>query len=423
MAAHPAATHRLMAERLYIRLDRAAPSPGQACEWVLRSARGTMLGSGCDRLDRLPRSSALIAVAAQELALTQVVRLPPGRRARTRVALASALEPHLLSEPEANHIFELGDTADGRTVLGAMRRDWLSDCLQALARNGRKPSRMILEAALAPARPERWSVVRRPDGGFVATGDARIVALDAATGEAVPAGLRWLVREARASSTPVVTIQVYSAGTTPIDCRLWTHALELPVEDAGTWDWRQRTDPATGFDPMHAIDVLSGFESGAGEHRTARTPLRAGASLAALLLLAHVGATGIYWLRASAEHNRLQQDIWRQFQTRIAPSEPLVEPLLQARRALSRARHAAGQYGPDDLVPLLGELAAASPSVPGPRMHDLQFSSGTLSVRFNGAPEATIERMLVALRERGLQAEMSSDAEPLRLVLRAAPQP
>jgi len=410
-----------MSTRLYVRLTRDANVPGTRSAWVLRDGRGALLRRGEDTFAALPAADQIVGVLAQELVQIRAVALPPGRRARTPAALANAMEPYLLTEPQANYVVLLEESSAGGAVLAAVARSWLDTVLGELARAHRRPSRLIVESALLGRSRDSWIAVCRADGGFLATPDGVAIALDRAPDDGVPEGLVWQARAAVAAGSAPRVLRVHPDATVRFDAHSWQDALGVAVERASPWDWTLATGADSGFKLDAATDFLAALgrerSAGAPRMRAWRLPL----TLAALALVLHIGATVTLWGMRSAERAKLRTEIESVFRKSVSASEPLVDAVLQTRRALAAAQRASGLYAPDDFASLLGRVAAESSGIASNALASLQYSGGVLTAEWRGVSAAAIERIVEQLRARGLRVEIATAAPLVRLTVRAEP--
>jgi type II secretion system protein L len=412
-----------MTTRLFIRLTRFAIEAGHDCEWILRDVRGTLIRSGRDPLGALPPADHTIGILAADVLLIRTVTLPPGPRARTQAAMAHALEPFMLSDPAANHVVTLGTAEDGSTVLAAVARHWFDACLAGLTQAGHYPERIIAESSLIDGKPGTWVVIHDTGGGFVVTDDRRIAALDSVTGSGVPAGLRLLAKTAIEAKQQPQRVQVYHAESAPVDAIAWRDNIGLPVENVGTWDWRLRTDPTTGFVLDAQPNVLTGLPGNRPGMARHFQSWRMAALLGALIVVVHTGATMVHWFLRSSERSALQTDMRTVFRKSVSATDPLVDPVIQTHRALSLARRAVGAYGDEDFMLLLGRLSAESAGAALGRLQMLQYAAGTLTAEFRGAQAAAIEQVAAKLRAQGYRAAATVTSPPTieRLVIGVEP--
>jgi len=408
-----------MNTRLYVRLHREACVPGARCAWILRDSRGGELRRGESVLTALPAADTVVGVLAQDLVLVRAVVLPPGRRARTAAALASAIEPHVLSDPASNHVVVLREARDGSTVLAAMARNWLDACLASLGDARRPPAKLVLESSLVPRTLQCWVAVCRADGGFLCLPDEQAVTLDAAADGVLPEGLKWHLQSTVPAARPTL-LRVHH-GSQAFDVAAWQAALGVDVERADAWDWADATATGAGYDPAQTVDLLAALrrEQSAAEPRMPywRTPL----VLAALVLVVHVGATLTHYGLRAAERSRLRADIDAGFRQVAGPNEPLVDAVLQTQRTLAAARRAAGQYAPGDFMPLLARLAGETANLPPAGLRSVQYSAGSLTATWNGVPAAALEKSAQQLRSHGLRVDVTGTPAQMQMIVRAQP--
>jgi type II secretion system protein L len=409
-----------MRTRLFIRLHREVGVPGARCEWVLRDAHGTELRRGADTLDAAPKADEVIGVIAHDLVVTRAVGLPPGRRARTPAALANAMEPYLLSDPATNHVVELGEARDGTSVLAAIGRAWLDASLDACTSHAHKLRRLVAETSLPERTAGTWIAVCLAEGGFLRLDDDQAIALEAAGHAAVPEGVLWQAQQARASQRPLERMRVFHSGA--LEREAWRTVLgDVQFEDAGPWHWAGATANGGGFDWRRARDILPAVEHGRAKPKLDMRRWRLPVAFAMLLVAIHVAVSVVHWSLRAVERSRLQAEIATLFRRAVPPAEPLVDPLVQTRRALAAAQRSAGQYAADDFVALLARFAAETTGLPANSLKSVQYASGVLSAELTDVPAARLERLAQQLRGHGLKIEVSANGPHTRMTLRTEP--
>lgn len=408
-----------MSQTLYVRLHREADVPGERCAWILRARSGAELRRGHDPLERMPKAPTVVGVLSQDMVLTRTLRLPPGRRARTMAALASAIEPYLLSEPAANHLVALGDEADGTTAIAAVTRAWLDSCIGTLSASGHRPAKLIAESDLVPRPAQTWTAVCHEDGGLLCAGDRHTETLDACVPGSIPQALRLQVKQA-AGATPPRTLIVFADDVIGLDPAHWTRELGIAIEPRGAWDWALATAPERGFRLAACTDLLprTDVEPGGGMSlRHWRVPLY----LAAGTLLLHAGATLVWWSQRNAERIALNERIVAAFQRAVGPKEPLVDADIQTGRALDQAKHGAGEYTTGDFMSLLARVTsiAATAALPASALKRMQYAPNSLVMEWENVPAGSLERMLAELKTQGLRAELAQQGARSTLTLRS----
>ena len=401
-----------MSARLFVRLERDAAVTGVSSPWILRDAHGNELDRGSAMPSTLPKASEIIGLIAHDGIVIRTVQLPPGRRARTPVALAAAMEPYLLSDARTNYILLLAEARDGNSVLAALARGWIDACLAAFAAAGRPIDRLVSETSL-PARSRDVGVaVCLPQGGFLRLADEVAIGLDGTLNGNIPLSLSAQF-ECDAGRRPE-RLRVYQ--DTPLATEHWQQVLGLPIEAAGRWDWAA----ATNTTPLHALpDLLGAIRRQGTDKKATVRRFRIPAALAAGILLAHMAATVVHWALGARERALLNAQVRAAFRNSVSPSEPLVDAVLQTRRALGVAQRNSGQYAKSDLTYLLGRFAAELSAAPAGRVHSITFSTGALELELDAVPPARLERLLEQLRSHGIKAESRASGARLQLKLQA----
>lgn len=410
-----------MSSTLYIRLHREANVPGEACSWILRSRSGEAMRRGADRLERMPKASTVVGILSQDMVLTRTLRLPPGRRARTPAALANAIEPFLLSDPAANYVVALGDEDDGTTVVAAVTRSWLDSCVSAMRASMHAPTKILVESDLVPRTERGWTAICRADGGLLRTGTRHAETLDACAPGSIPEVLRLQLKGTAESARPH-TLAVYADETLEADRDRWAADLGIDVVLRGPWDWALGTAPETGFRLSTCTDLMPHLAAGADSGRLTMRRWRLPLYLAIGSLVLQVGASVAWWMQRNAERSALEARIASAAMRALGPKEPIVDASVQTARALDQARRAAGEYATGDFVRLLAQATslAQGTAMPQGTLKRLQYAPNTLTLEWENAPPATIERLASELKLQGLRTEVAQHGTRTALTAKIA---
>lgn len=409
-----------MSQTLYVRLHREANVPGERCDWILRARSGAELRRGRDPLDRMPKAPTNVGVLSQDMVFTRAVRLPPGRRARASTALASAIEPYLLSEPAANHVIALGDDATGTTAIAAVARAWLDSCVGALRASGHPPTKLIVESDLVPRAADAWTAICHTDGGLLCAGGRHAETLDACAPGAAPEVLRLRIQAAGASQPR--SLVVFADDGVGLDPKRWTQTLGMDIDPRGPWDWALATAPEHGFRIADCADLLPRVDAEPGGGMSVRR-WRVALYLAAGTLLLHTGATVVWWSQRNAERNALNDRIVTAFQHAVGPKEPLVDAGIQTGRALDQARRSAGEYATGDFMSLLARVTslAVTAELSATALKSLQYAPDSLVLEWENVPGGSLERVVAELKAQGLRADVTRQGARSTLTLRTTP--
>ncbi len=372
-----------------LRILASLRRPQTDCAWSVLSPAGAA-GDGRGPWTGLPQHADRITlvVPACEVLLKRT-RLPPGAARRAGPALTFAVEDDVLGEPERHCVVHVG-RRDDQDVLAVFDRDGVDQWRERLSEAG--PVALKSEILMLPWAHGQWSLAWDGTQGFVRTGEFEGAAVDSGTGLRPP---MWLRQALRGGEYPApASIKVY--GVTPEavpDGAAWTRALGVPVEIAGVWDWR--TAPAGDAPTLMRLgsrwQPLTGIA----------TRLRTAAWIAACAVLLHCVLSLADWARLAGEQaaQRRAQEV--RFRAVFPEAVAVVDPLLQMRRKLAEARHAAGQPDSGDFRPLLEAAARALGTLPAGSLRGLGFDNGRLSFELAGVEQAAVTQLAARLSQSG----------------------
>jgi len=89
-----------------------------------------------------------------------------------------------------------------------------------------------------------------------------------------------------------------------------------------------------------------------------------------------------------------------------------VDPVLQMRRKISEARHAAGQPDNGDFLPMTQKVMAAMKDVPAGALRIVSYESGRMTLEVATKDESVIQRISARLVRSGLTVDPSVSARP-----------
>ncbi|MEO8144865.1 MAG: type II secretion system protein GspL, partial [Betaproteobacteria bacterium] len=369
----------------------------QRCQWALLSGAGEAT-SGEGPLAELPRRAdriQLVLPAAQVLITRASV--PRAARRRAGSALAFAVEERTSAEPDANQVSWLGAAQD-MDVLAVVDKPGLARWREALRAAGLRGFEVQCETLLLPRAPGEWSLAWNGREGFVRTGELEGAATDSGAPETPPLALRLLLEEARARGAPPTAIALYAAppGAEP-DLNAWTRELGVALRPAGSWDWRTAPSGA-GVALAQERQRWQGLPGTLARLRPAAWIL--GAALAI-----HGAALAIDWMSLAREQRSLRQQMETRFRATFPDAVAVVDPLLQMRRKLAQARHAAGQPDRGDYLPMLQQVAGAAGELPAGAVRVMSYEDGRMTLELSAIDEAALRRAVARLSQAGLNVE------------------
>jgi general secretion pathway protein L len=368
------------------------------CEWALLDpVAATRRGES--PLSELPRGAARVqmVIPAAEVLLTRV-RLPKSVQGDPGAALAYALEDETLSEPEAIEVFRVGAAAEGQLVAVVARaalRRWM-DALHAASLNDIE---ICGETLLLPLAAGEWSVAWNGLEGFVRTAHAEGAATDCGNADTPPLALRALIDEYRGRGAAPRAIALYASKPDERpDTAAWASALGVPVNFRGAWDWA--TAPAASAVPLSV------------HRRQWRLPaarlrrFRAAAWIAGIALLAHAGLMAADWALLAAEERSLRGRLEARFRAVFPEAVAVVDPVLQMRRKVAEARHAAGETDSADFLPMMEKVAVGARELAPGSVRAVSYESGLMTLEFaNAAAPDAVEKLAQRLRQAGMRTE------------------
>jgi len=387
-----------------LRIYGSLIDPPQRCQWALANS-GAEPVAGEGRLAELPRRAERIQLVlpAAQVFLTRA-RVPQEARRRAGSALAFAVEEKTAGEPEANHVSWLGAVGD-KDVLAVVDKPGLARWREALDVAGIQNYEVHCETLLLPWVAGQWSLAWNGREGFVRTGEFEGAATDCGSREIPPLSLRMMLDEAETHSAGPGSIALYTIEPDAApDVEAWTRALGLAVSLAGTWDWR-RGAPDAGVSLAQERQrwrALSGV--------VAR--LRPAAWILGVALAIQTVALMIDWASLAHEQRTLRRQMESRFRAAFPDAVAVVDPVLQMRRKISEARHAAGQPDNGDFLPMTQKVMAAMKDVPAGALRIVSYESGRMTLEVATKDESVIQRISARLVRSGLTVDPSVSARP-----------
>jgi general secretion pathway protein L len=382
--------------RIYASL-RDAP---QRCQWALvNSGSEPVVGEG--RLAELPRRAERVqlVIPAAQVLITRA-RIPQGARRRPGSALAYAVEDKTAGEPDANQVSWLGAVGD-EDALAVADKAGLERWRQALGAVGIRGYEVHCETLLLPWRTGEWSLAWNGSEGFVRTGEFEGTATDCGDRQVPPLSLRLLLEEVQARSAGPSSIAIHptSPEAAP-ELAAWQSELGIAMRMAGTYDWR--TVPAAAGVSLAQERQRWRFFSGTAAH------LRPAAWILGAALTLHAVALVVDWMSLANEQRALRQQMESRFRASFPDAVAVVDPVLQMRRKLAEARHAAGQPDSGDFLPMIEMAMAGMKNLPEGSLRVLSYESGRMTLELAATAEASVSAILTRLTQAGMSVERSA---------------
>lgn len=384
--------------RLFCPLRELPPQ----CQWVILTDKSKS-AVGESPLTGLPRRAdrVQLIIPAPEVLITQT-RLPAAARRSAGSVLAFAVEERTVSEPDANQVSWLGTVA-GSDVLAVLDKHGLERWRAALAQVGIRSYEVQSEMLLLPWAAGEWSVAWNGQAGFVRTGKLEATATDSGDRESPPLALRLMLEGATANGSRPLTLALYVTAEDALpEVEVWQARLGVPIRLAGSWDWRDAAyDDGTSL--ARVSPRWDTLPIAAGQ-------LRVAAWIAGIALTVHAVALIVDWTLLASEQRSLRRQMNSQFRAAFPDAVAVVDPLLQMRRKLAEARHAAGQPDVADFLSMIERVVAQMKDLPTEAVRIISYEGRRITLEVVAMDGLTLNRIVTRLRQAGLSADSSSSS-------------
>ena len=369
------------------------------CQWALLNDNGKS-DTRESPLTGLPRrvDRVQLIIPAPEVLITQA-RLPPAARRAAGAVLAFAIEERTVSDPDANQVSWLGTVGD-YDVLAILDKAGLERWRNALDKVGIRGYEVHSEMLLLPWTAGEWSIAWNGQDGFVRTGSLEASATDSGDYKSPPLSLRLMLERAEANGSRPKSLALYTtAEADPPEVEAWQADLGTPIRFAGAWDWRTAA-PGEGVALLQESARWSGFH-------VAASKLRVAAWIAGMALAIHAVALVVDWALLASEQRSLRRQMDSRFRATFPDAVAVVDPLLQTRRKLAEARHAAGQPDVGDFLPMIEKVVSEMKDLPIGAVRIVSYEGGRMTLEVAAVDEPTVTRIATRLRQAGLSADSS----------------
>ncbi|MCK9285105.1 MAG: type II secretion system protein GspL [Rhodocyclaceae bacterium] len=369
------------------------------CQWSLvNDGREALAGEGT--LAELPQRAERIqlVIPAAQMLITRV-HLPRAARRHAGSVLAYAVEDATVGEPVSHQVSWVG-TAGDADVLAVADKAGLKRWLDALEGGGIRDPEVHCETLLLPWTAGEWSLLWDGYEGVVRRGQFEGAATDCGNRESPPLALRLMLDEAQTRSERPTSIALYITAQEAIpDIEAWQHELGVALRLAGPWAW-QTAPEQSGMNLAQRRRRWRLMPGVLPRLRTAAWILGAALAIQAVALIAD-------WTQLAREQRALRQNMTQRFRATFPDAVAVADPVLQMRRKLAEARHAAGQADRGDFLPMIEHVAAASKELPSGALRVVAYESERMTLEFSAAGEANIQRIVTRLRQAGLSVDTS----------------
>lgn len=380
--------------KLRIYLTAHWQDAASSCAWVLLDDAGQQRDAGNGTLASMPHADEAVAIVASDRVLATAAELPKLKRNKLETALPFVLEDGLLDDVSTVHVTPGAALADGRTVLYALDKGWLSRFLAACTAAKLRLRRLVPEFCLLPQRHEEWSVAWDGTRGFMAMAGHLGGALDNGGDTRMPTLLQLRLQQNAPAAIRLFTL------TGDVEAPSW--GIKVPVLfERQHFDWRKAEIPADTpnllwgkFAPPPRIGELWPL-------------LRPALMVVLVLFCVEALLTNLEWAVLAHEKRQLSNAMTDTFRETFGADAVVVDAPLQMRRNVARLRHAAGVADDADFLPLLEKFSVATDDLPGRVLNTVRYDGGKLDVemRLNGTSAVDMLRQRIA--EAGLSMQVT----------------
>ncbi len=338
----------------------------------------------------------VLLLAGADVSLLSV-QAPPLTGARLKAALPALVEEHILGDPEDSVLVAAPEQPDGTRPIAVADRDWLQAIVRALLAQGARAVAAIPAQLCLPLQP--GSVSAAVDGVELTLRQGLFQGFGLAL-EAVPAVVLQTARAFSGDAPLVLYVPRALFGEYQVLAQEAGPGITLETDDWAHWIAASRST---------ALDLVSGLGAAgapARDWRRWRWPLR----LILLALAINIIGLNLDWLRLKREAATVQQSMTQTFR-QVYPRDPVVDPVIQMRQNMARARAGTGELSPDEftyLAAAFGEAARATGREPG--IASIEYRERALSVKVKPgtADPGLIGPLRTALAARALTLDTTT---------------
>ena len=338
----------------------------------------------------------VLLLAGADVSLLSV-QAPPLTGARLKAALPALVEEHILGDPEDSVLVAAPEQPDGTRPIAVADRDWLEAIVRALLAQGARAVAAIPAQLCLPLQP--GSVSAAVDGAELTMRQGLFQGFGLAL-EAVPAVVLQTARAFSGDAPLVLYVPRALLGEYQVLAQEAGPGITLESDDWAHWIAASRST---------ALDLVSGLGAAGTpvrDWRRWRWPLR----LILLALAINIIGLNLDWLRLKREAATVQQSMTQTFR-QVYPRDPVVDPVVQMRQNMARARAGTGELSPDEftyLAAAFGEAARATGREPG--IASIEYRERALSVKVKPgtADPGMIAQLRTALAARALTLDTTT---------------
>lgn len=378
---------------LYIRHPARAEGEHALCRFALVGDGGAIEQHGEGSLrnlgDLVGASRRLVLILAAPDVTLLAVQAPPLSGARLKAALPALVEEHILGDPLDAVLVAAAEQPDGTRPIAVVERDWLEAIVRSLLAQGARAVAALPAQLCLPLQP--GSVSAAIAGADLTLRTSLFQGFGLAL-EAVPAVVLQTVRAFGGDAPLVLYVPPAQLGEYQVLTQEDGGAITLEPDDWVHW---------IGGSHTTSLDLVSGLGAAGAptrDWRRWRWPLR----LVLLALAVNLIGLNIDWLRLRREAATVRLSMNQTFRNAYPNQTAILDPVLQMRQNIARARAGTGDVAPEEYTYLTAAFGEAMRTLGRPiGITSIEYRERQLTVKVK--PE-TVDPGLLAQLRTGLTA-------------------
>jgi general secretion pathway protein L len=334
------------------------------------------------------------------------VQAPPLSGARLKAALPGLVEEHILGDPMDAVLVAAPEQPDGTRPIAVADRDWLEALVKSLLVQGARAVTAVPAQLCLPLQP--GSVAAAISGVELTLRQSLFQGFGLAL-DATPAVVLQTARTFSGDAPLVLYVPPAQLGEYQALAQDAGPGITLEADDWVHWIAGSKTT---------ALDLVSGLGaagSPARDWRRWRWPI----ALAALVVAVNLIGLNVDWLRLRSEEKTVRQSMNQTYRTVYPRETTILDPVLQMRQHIARARANTGEVAPDEFTYLASALGEATRALGRPvGIASMEYHERALTVKVK--PESVdpglTGQLRTALATRRLTLE---EAAPGNWVIRS----
>lgn len=394
-----------MSDWLLVRLPR---EPGAPLTWVGADRRGQLTtppGSGdATALQAIAGTTRIALLVPGEEVLHLAATLPAASEARLAQLLPFALEEQVAEDIESQHFAAGSRLPDGTLAVDVVSRARMEEWLALQEQWGVTFSAIYSESELAPELEGHLGLLIEKDQLTLRVPGRRPVLL--------PMEDLWLSLELGLGAQISDLAQYHAVvHATAVDWQRHSAQVEALRDRFASLKVQLLSSGilpllAQNLATAHPINLRQGAFAPPRQATGTWRAWRLAASLAAALVVLHLGAQALQWRSLKAQERQLDAALAQALQG-VAPGERYgADFRRRMEKRLAAASNTASQR--DSLLGMLSAVAQARRNAPSTQIEAMNYRKGSLEMRVTGPDAGSIDVINQSLRSAGLKSDLTS---------------